>query len=197
VCHSLSEAESRGLVHRDVKPANVFLCHYGEEYDFVKVLDFGIVKGPTEASDTEGPVGTPAFIAPEQALGESVVDGRADIYATGCVAYWLLTGQYVFAADSAMGLLLHHAHTRPAAPSTRTGLPIPAGLDDLVLSCLAKDPAGRPQSARELSGRLAAIETTDWSQERAREWWREHRPQVPLPRGRDATNTWAAGLGGR
>lgn len=178
VCHSLSEAESRGLVHRDVKPANVFLCHYGEEYDFVKVLDFGIVKAPTEATETGGPMGTPAFIAPEQALGESVVDGRADIYAAGCVAYWLLTGHFVFTADSAMGLLLHHAQTRPAAPSTRTEQPIPAGLDDLVLSCLSKDPEQRPQSARELSRRLAAIETTDWSQDRARAWWAEHRPEV-------------------
>ncbi len=176
MCHSLSEAESRGLVHRDVKPANVFLCHYGEEYDFVKVLDFGIVKAAAEAAETLGPIGTPAFIAPEQALGESVVDGRADIYATGCVAYWLLTGQYVFAADSAMELLLHHAQTRPAAPSTRTELPIPVELDELVLSCLAKDPEQRPQSARELSRGLGAIETVGWGQDRARDWWAEYRP---------------------
>jgi serine/threonine-protein kinase len=179
MCHSLSEAESRGLVHRDVKPANVFLCHYGEEYDFVKVLDFGIVKAATEAGETGGPMGTPAFIAPEQALGEAVVDCRADIYAAGCVAYWLLTGQFVFTADSAMGMLLQHAQVQPAAPSTRTELPIPAGLDDLVLSCLSKDPGQRPQSARELSKRLAAIQTTGWSQERARDWWAEH---GPLPR---------------
>src|SRR6185503_823 len=99
ICHSLSEAESRRLVHRDIKPANIFLCHYGEEYDFVKVLDFGIVGTVRQGPDTSlletaenAITGTPAFIAPEQAVG-GVVDGRADLYAVGCVAYWLLTGQ--------------------------------------------------------------------------------------------------------
>ena len=103
VCHSLSEAESCGLVHRDIKPANIFLCRYGEDYDFVKVLDFGLVKAFDEPSDHDTGLtrenavqGTPAFIAPEQALGGSTLDGRVDIYATGCVAYWLLTGQLVF-----------------------------------------------------------------------------------------------------
>ena len=121
-------------------------------------------------------VGTPAFIAPEQALGGSAVDGRADIYATGCVAYWLLTGEFVFTADTTMGLLLQHAQSEPAAPSSRTTLPIPAALDRLVLSCLGKEPEGRPQSARELSRRLATIETAGvWTQERAFAWWTQHR----------------------
>ncbi len=181
VCHSLSEAQSCGLVHRDIKPANIFLCRYGEEYDFVKVLDFGIVgavRDPGETSPAhtqENAVqGTPAFIAPEQAMGEQV-DGRADIYATGCVAYWLLTGQQVFTAETSMGLLLQHAQTPPAPPSARTDLLIPRALDDLVLSCLAKDPAHRPQSARELSLRLAELEgASAWTQERAREWWATH-----------------------
>jgi plasmid stabilization system protein ParE len=183
VCHSLSEAESCGLVHRDIKPANIFLCRYGEEFDFVKVLDFGIVKSAREAGDAgpgqtqENAVhGTPAFIAPEQAMG-SALDGRADIYATGCVAYWLLTGQYVFSADSSMGLLLQLARTAPTPPSARTDLPIPAALDQLVLACLAKDPAKRPQSARELSRRLAEIEGVGtWTQEQARDWWATHQP---------------------
>jgi len=182
VCHSLSEAESCGLVHRDIKPANIFLCRYGEEFDFVKVLDFGIVKS-REAGDAgpgqtqENAVhGTPAFIAPEQAMG-SALDGRADIYATGCVAYWLLTGQYVFTADSSMGLLLQHARTAPTPPSARTDLPIPAALDQLVLACLAKDPAKRPQSARELSRRLGEIEGVGtWTQDQARDWWATHQP---------------------
>jgi eukaryotic-like serine/threonine-protein kinase len=181
VCHSLSEAQSCGLVHRDIKPANIFLCRYGEEYDFVKVLDFGIVRAARDPAETS-PVhtrenavhGTPAFIAPEQAMGTEV-DGRADIYATGCVAYWLLTGQFVFTAETPMGLLLQHAQTRPTPPSARTDRPIPRELDDLVLSCLAKDPANRPQSARELSLRLAEVEgACAWTQDRAREWWATH-----------------------
>jgi eukaryotic-like serine/threonine-protein kinase len=184
VCHSLSEAQSCGLVHRDIKPANIFLCRYGEEYDFVKVLDFGIVgtvRGGEEASPMHTgenvPTGTPAFMAPEQAMGPDL-DGRADIYATGCVAYWLLTGEFVFTSETPMGLILKHAQTPPSAPSARTSVPIPAGLDDLVLSCLAKEPADRPQSARELSLRLGEIEGAEaWTQERAGEWWAGH--QLP------------------
>jgi eukaryotic-like serine/threonine-protein kinase len=187
VCHSLSEADSRGLVHRDIKPANIFLCRYGEDYDFVKVLDFGIVKAARNRGDDTALVtmanviqGTPAFIAPEQALGASDVDSRADIYATGCVAYWLLTGQLVFTADTPLGLVMHHARTPPTAPSTRSEMPIPAALDQLVLDCLAKNPADRPQSARELSRRLGAIHFGQtWSDERAREWWMQHEPPGP------------------
>jgi eukaryotic-like serine/threonine-protein kinase len=183
ICHSLSEAESRGLVHRDIKPANIFLCRYGEEYDFVKVLDFGLVKALHEPEDGHAGVtrenavqGTPAFIAPEQALGRSALDGRVDIYATGCVAYWLLTGQLVFDADTPMGHLLHHVHTQPVPPSRKSELPIPPALDSLVLSCLEKDPAGRPQTAGELSLRLSEVEAMGgWTQERARQWWATNR----------------------
>ncbi len=182
VCHSLSEAQSCGLVHRDIKPANIFLCRYGEEYDFVKVLDFGIVgqvrtpeEGGTLHTGDNALHGTPAFMAPEQAMGIEV-DGRADIYAVGCVACWLLTGQFVFAAETPVGLLLQHAQAPPAPPSARTQLPIPPALDDLVLSCLAKEPADRPQSARELSLRLAEVEGgSAWTEDRARAWWAAHR----------------------
>jgi eukaryotic-like serine/threonine-protein kinase len=183
VCHSLSEAHSYDLVHRDIKPANIFLCRYGGEYDFVKVLDFGIVKisqnmtetGPTLTLDN-GVTGTPAFISPEQALGKPV-DSRADIYATGCVAYWLLTGELVFDANTPMGMLVQHAQTAPAPPSARTELPIPAALDQLVLDCLAKDPADRPQTAKELSHRLSAIACPgDWTEAKARDWWTLHQP---------------------
>jgi serine/threonine-protein kinase len=171
-------------VHRDIKPANIFLCRYGEDDDFVKVLDFGIVKAVRESAATGTLMtqdhvihGTPAFIAPEQALGYVDLDGRVDIYSTGCLAYWLLTGQLVFTAETPMALLVHHAHTPPAPPSQRTELPIPPALDRLVLSCLAKNAAERPQSARELSRELAAVELArKWTQDLAGRWWMEHRP---------------------
>jgi eukaryotic-like serine/threonine-protein kinase len=187
VCHSLSEAESISLVHRDIKPANIILCRYGEDYDFVKVLDFGIAKtiheprtaehAPTVTALTIEHVvrGTPAFIAPEQALGGRPVDHRTDIYATGCLMYWLLTGHLVFTGDTPMQLLVQHAQATPTPPSTRTELPIPAELDAIVLECLAKDPSERPQTARELSRRLEAVPVRDaWTPELARAWWEAH-----------------------
>jgi eukaryotic-like serine/threonine-protein kinase len=184
MCHSLSEAESCGLVHRDIKPANVFLCRYGEDHDFVKVLDFGIAKAvgdplpDAQTAITMANViqGTPAFIAPEQALGGDV-DNRADIYATGCLAYWLLTGELVFTADTTIKMLLAHAHTVPAPPSSRTELPIPPDLETLTLACLAKDRELRPGTARELLRRLDAIPLQkQWTEAVAREWWKVHLP---------------------
>ena len=185
VCHSLAEAESCGLVHRDIKPANLFVCRYGGEHDFVKVLDFGIAKALPDmmetgaAAFTRGDIvqGTPAYIAPEQALNGSHVDSRADIYATGCVGYFLLTGKPVFTGDSPMAVVVQHAHTQPTPPSDRSELPIPAALDRLILECLAKSPSDRPQSARQLSQRLEAIDVVaPWSEDRARQWWETHQP---------------------
>ena len=187
VCRSLAEAESCGLVHRDIKPANIFLCRYGIEYDFVKVLDFGLVKsldgrpaeaGPAKALTKDTVIqGTPAFMAPEQALGGVPLDIRADLYATACVAYWLLTGQLLFTADTPMGILMHQVGTAPTPPSQRSELAIPEALDRLVLSCLAKNPAERPQTAMELSRRLGEIpNASPWSEVRAREWWISHWP---------------------
>jgi serine/threonine-protein kinase len=184
MCHSLSEAESCGLVHRDIKPANIFLCRYGEDHDFVKVLDFGIAKAvhdaPADAPTaiTMGNIiqGTPAFIAPEQALGVEV-DSRADIYSAGCVAYWLLTGELVFTADTAMKLLLAHAQSEPAPPSSKTELPISPELDALVLMCLAKERDHRPSSPRDLLRRLDALAfEKPWNESRARDWWKAHLP---------------------
>ena len=187
MCHSLSEAHARGVVHRDIKPANVFLCRYGEEFDFVKVLDFGLVKEAEARPEAETALtaertipGTPAFLAPEQALGRSPLDGRVDLYATGCVAYWLLTGELVFTAETPLELIVKHANETPVPPSTRSELPVPAALDRLVLSCLAKDPAARPQSARALSNAQGEIEGAgDWTEARAKEWWSKHLPKTP------------------
>ena len=193
VCHSLSEAESISLVHRDIKPANIILCRYGEDYDFVKVLDFGIVKAIQERSHSaEAPTalvltaehtvhGTPAFIAPEQVIGGHAVDHRADIYATGCLMYWLLTGQLVFAGDTPMQFLIQHTQATPVPPSARTEMPIPKELDAIVLACLAKNPSDRPQTARELARRLEAVPVShEWTPEVARAWWEAHRPVASL-----------------
>jgi serine/threonine-protein kinase len=189
VCHSLIEAESRGLVHRDIKPSNIFVCRYGEDYDFVKVLDFGIVKtrhdagNPGAALTNETVIhGTPAFMAPEQALGGESLDGRADIYALGCVAFWLLTGKLVFTADTPTAILMQHIQTPAPAPSTCTELPVPASLDQVVLSCLAKRPEDRPQSAKELMQRLDDVDgTSSWTEARCREWWEKNRPVTAGP----------------
>jgi len=191
ICHSLSEAEAAGLVHRDIKPANVFLCRYGEDHDFVKVLDFGIAKAVYQAPAGETALtvanviqGTPAFIAPEQALGGGDLDNRADIYSTGCVAYWLLTGQLVFTAETPMKLLFAHAHDEPERPSARTELPIPKELDALVLSCLAKNRQERPRSAHSLLDRLDALALDHrWTEDRAREWWSTHMPAAQAAGG--------------
>ena len=187
VCHSLAEAASYGLVHRDIKPANLFVSRYGGECDFVKVLDFGIAKEVDHMMETgvigltreHGLRGTPAYIAPEQALGGPGIDSRADIYAVGCVAYFLLTGQLVFTGDTPMAVVVHHAHTPPTRPSERSELPIPAAFDRLVLACLAKNPAERPQSARDLSRQLAEVDgVSPWTEDRARQWWDVYQPGV-------------------
>lgn len=179
VCESLAEAHESGLVHRDIKPANIYLCRHGRDVDFVKVLDFGLVK-TIEATDDarltmDGAIsGTPAYMAPEQIAGHREPDARSDIYAVGCTAYWLLTGHLVFEGRSTMETLMHHAHTMPIPPSQRTELPVPHTLDVLVLACLDKDPDQRPQTADDLSARLLASRERIWSREEARQWWDLH-----------------------
>jgi eukaryotic-like serine/threonine-protein kinase len=185
VCHSLDEAHHRGLIHRDIKPANIYLCRYGREYDFVKVLDFGLVKAQHEDKTSSGVTltregtiaGTPAYVAPEVALGEATIDGRADLYALGCVGYWLLTGQLVFEAETSLKMVLKHVHEAPEAPSTRAEVDVPAALDHILLDCLAKDARARPANARDLADRLGAITLAEpWSRERAARWWEQHAP---------------------
>jgi serine/threonine-protein kinase len=181
-CHSLAEAHDAGLVHRDVKPANMFVCRLGLDLDFVKVLDFGLVKlqGPqargAEALTVEGAfAGTPAFMPPEMALGVEAIDGRADIYALGCVAYWLLTGRRVFENPNAMQVVLDHIRTLPVPPSQRASQAIPEKLERLVLRCLEKEPGARPASVAELSAELETLKIEElWTEERVRQWWGEH-----------------------
>jgi eukaryotic-like serine/threonine-protein kinase len=187
VCHSLGEAHTRGLVHRDVKPANIFVCRLGPDDDFVKVLDFGLVKhsaaGETHtALSIEGTaLGTPAYMAPEVALGRGDVDGRADIYSLGCVAYYLLTGEPVFSADSAVATAIAHVQNAPVPPSLRSEFRISPALDALIMDCLAKDPVARPASPTVVSERLAAIVSADaWTDEAAHRWWDRHEPLTRL-----------------
>ncbi len=184
-CESLVEAHYRGLVHRDIKPANVFLCRLGMEVDFVKLLDFGLVKLDVSASrrgttlTAEGvATGTPAFMPPEVVSGSATFDARSDLYALGCVAYWLLTGKLVFEADTPLEAIMAHIQQQPERPSLRTGLPICEELDQLVMDCLRKDPDERPQSAEDLLTRLRAIEVeVPWTHERAASWWGKHHPE--------------------
>ena len=186
VCDSLAEAHSSSLIHRDIKPANIYVCRYGRSTDFVKVLDFGLVKlrqedvsGELDVTAEHGPGGTPAYMAPELAAGDGHVDGRADIYALGCVAYWLVTGQMVFEARAGLEMMAHHIRTPPTPPSQRAELDVPRALDEVILACLEKAPNRRPQTADELAQRLAACETaTRWTPQRAQEWWDLHQPAV-------------------
>jgi serine/threonine-protein kinase len=166
---SLSEAHSHGLVHRDIKPANLYLSERGLEKNFVVVLDFGLVKAEATAGEANVSLtqagritGTPAYLAPEIATGRGKVDGRADLYALGCVAYYLLTGKLVFEGATAMQVALAHAVEAPIPPSQRVGRPIPRDLERIILQCLEKDPERRPHSARELLEMLQAI---DWTAE--------------------------------
>jgi serine/threonine-protein kinase len=181
-CHSLHEAHRRQLIHRDIKPANLFVCEYGEDRDFVKVLDFGLVKHEEAGDETdpkltrEGSItGTPAYMSPEAITGTSPVDQRSDVYSMGCVSYWLLTGELVFTAKTPMAVLTEHATAQPIPPSQRSELEIPDVLDSVVLACLAKHPNDRPHGADELTGRLEGIRfEKPWDNERARAWWELH-----------------------
>jgi len=187
VCLSLREAHRQGLLHRDIKPANIYLCERAFEPDFVKVLDFGLVKQLVTYPDSDDTsmtaaqtiVGTPAYVAPEMVINKDRVDERADIYSLGCVAFWLLTGRVVFEADSPIEMIIAHTNTTPSRPSRYTELFIPDDLDELVLACLAKSPNDRPSSVEILARRLDEAELEQpWTRERATQWWRLHRSHV-------------------
>ncbi len=183
-CRSLSEAHGAGLVHRDIKPANLYACKLGPDYDFLKVLDFGMVKVPigedaTQLTAIGSSTGTPAFMAPELALGDVEVDGRADIYALGCVAYWLLTGMLLFEAKSPARMLIHHIQTRPKPPSEVSEVDIPKDLERVIMACLEKAPKERPSSVSELWSMLGEIKfDRPWDQNHAQRWWKLHRPDL-------------------
>lgn len=187
-CDSLQEAHNQQLVHRDIKPANLFVCRMGVTIDFVKVLDFGLVKSTapvadlTDLSDDQGRLtrpntvfGTPECMSPEQVTATEI-DGRADIYSLGCVAYWLLTGRTVFQAPTPMAMLMAHVNTPPPPPSVHVA--VPAALEKIVMRCLEKAPERRPASAKALDDLLEQCtpEVGLWTQEQARAWWERNLP---------------------
>ncbi len=199
IAESLEEAHRAGLVHRDIKPRNLILAKMGMQYDFTKVLDFGLVKTNVvqDASimTLDGvATGTPAYLPPEIALGESKIDGRADLYSLGCVAHYLLTGQLVFAESTPTALALAHVQ-KPVVPlSERTELPIPPALEMIVMQLLEKKPENRPRSAQELQRRLRAIapEVQAFTQEDASAWWHTNLPETAArvqPKLEEATPT--------
>lgn len=184
----LSEAHDVGLVHRDVKPANVFVCQRWGEPDAVKVLDFGLAKNnanqATSVTAHDVVLGTPLFISPEALKDASLVGVRSDIYSLGAVAYHMLTGEPVFAGRTVFDVCAQHLHSAPVAPSERLGRAVPADLEAIVLRCLAKDPEDRYASAAELERALAACGAANaWSAERARDWWK--RTGAPAPSRED------------
>ena len=181
-CESLEEAHKKGLIHRDVKPANIYVCRSGVRCDFVKVLDFGLVadrrQAPTDVMLTpaEHAIGTPAFMAPEVAQGKEV-DGRTDLYGLGCVAYWLVTGRQVFEGTGFLEVISKHMNVEPEPPSKHSREDLPRELDVLILSCLEKSPERRPPTAREVARRLRSVPLHDsWDAERAEVWWAENLP---------------------
>jgi serine/threonine-protein kinase len=205
-CASLAEAHDAGLLHRDIKPPNLFISRAADEVDIVKLLDFGIVQtvsedpaprirpgpaplgqapangGTPKLTQIGAMLGTPGFMAPEQILGMQL-DGRADLYALGCCAWWLLTGREVFAREPADAKILHKHIYEPVPPLSDhlTGW-CPPELEAVIAACLAKDIADRPRDARELAAMLRAIEIPHevaWTTERADEWWHAYRPAAP------------------
>ena len=177
ICGSLHEAHLAGLIHRDIKPENVMLCLRGARSDVVKVLDFGLVKNveggkSLELTRPDAVTGTPAYMSPEMLRAPKTVGPATDIYAVGGAAYFMLTGTQPFAAASIADVLSKHLHDEPERPSERLGAPVPADLEALVLECLRKDPAQRPDSARDLARRLAACaDAGSWTEDDADAWW--------------------------
>jgi serine/threonine protein kinase len=200
-CASLAEAHDAGLYHRDIKPPNLMLCRAADEVDIIKLLDFGIVHTPNEQprEPNERPptpqlgmpgltqlgamVGTPGFMAPEQIFGMPL-DGRADLYSLGCVAWWLLTGHEVFQREGGDAKVLHR-HVSEEVPSLRARVAgwLPRELEAILMSCLAKDVDGRPRDARSLAALLRTIEVPPehaWHAVHAGIWWRDFRAPEPV-----------------
>jgi len=181
---ALADAHAAGLIHRDVKPSNIVLCDRRLAGDFAKVVDFGLVRElavPTEAdqSTADAVVGTPLYMAPEAISAPATIDARADAYALGAVAYFLLTGTTVFSAPTLFELYAQHMYKAPQPPSERVD-GIPAKLEALILSCLAKLPEARPASLEHFLAALGELDdVAPWTAEQARSWWTAHPSRRP------------------
>jgi len=199
VCGSLTEAHGQGLIHRDIKPANIMLTERGGVRDYVKLLDFGLVKAiDTHKQRTltaaDAITGTPLYLPPESIQDTDQADARSDLYSLGGVAYFLLTGHPVFEGPGVMDIIRQHVEVKPVPPSQRLGRPITAELEELVLRCLAKSPADRPQSAAEMAATLwQCVPRESWSAADANRWWDE----MLAPRATNVaeTATQTIGLG--
>ncbi len=182
-CEALAEAHAAGLVHRDVKPANLFAARRGRRFDLVKVLDFGLVKAaavaePDRLTRPGKTPGTPQFMAPEQVRGESVLDAHCDLYALGGVAYMLLTGRPPFDAPTPIQAMIAQVRHTVEPPSTFQPN-VPDDLERVVLRCLAKDPADRFPDALALEKALAACaEAAEWDAQHAERWWQQYEPEA-------------------
>lgn len=190
-CRSLAEAHRLRLVHRDIKPGNLFLCRRAGETDIVKLLDFGMVLDHDQGTDarltrTGFVSGTPSFMSPEQARALPV-DGRSDLYALACVAFFLLTGRHLFVHATAREQMLAHVDQPPPPCSRHSPRSIPQALDELLLRCLAKDPADRPADGDALDAALATVPIPpgeEWGENERRAWWDaapRTTPDVPPP----------------
>jgi serine/threonine-protein kinase len=190
IAGALAEAHGAGLVHRDIKPSNIVLTERGGDPDVAVLVDFGLVKqiggaggdGAQPAlTRTHSMPGTPLYMAPEAITAPEAVDARTDLYALGAVGYFLLTGRDVFGGRNALEVCGHHLHSTPVPPSERLGARIPADLEALILSCLAKDPAARPADARALRAALRACRG-------AGSWRAADAAASPAPAGPDVTS---------
>ncbi|MCP4888092.1 MAG: serine/threonine protein kinase [Planctomycetaceae bacterium] len=178
MCGSLFEAHSNGLVHRDIKPANVMLNRRGCEPDVIKVLDFGLVKAVDQTgkgSNENTMAGTPLYMSPESIQAPMTVDASTDIYAVGAVGYFLLTGRPVFEAKGMSELCQKHLEEVPVPPSARKGVKVSGQLEDVIMSCLEKSRAKRPQTARDVALLISKCQAAGtWTVEDGDRWWGRH-----------------------
>ena len=182
ICDSLAEAHAMGLIHRDIKPGNVFLCRRGGVADYVKVLDFGLVRDYRDGSvagEVAAIEGTPWFMAPEAFRGSAPIDPRSDLYSLGALGYFLLTGHYIFDAVKVSEIQEKQLSAQPIPPSRRTTQLISAEMEQLLLRCLEKDRNLRPQSALELKTYLLATpRAADWTPHMSNAWWDTYEQKI-------------------